>query len=115
MFIRALVNSLINDILNFATFWLIHGSRRLWNNLSDQLHSLEQIFGMRANLKHFLAPLYGDYSLPGYVFAVPWRLLLITLGILLAALVVILHTILFIAYLAAPVIISILYAYAPKF
>jgi hypothetical protein len=113
MLAHALITSLINDILNFLIFWFINGSRRLWNNFSNQIQSLEQTFGIRANFKRFFAPLYGDYSLPGYVFAIPWRLLLMTVGIILVLFITIFYTILFVVYITLPLLISILFIYGP--
>ncbi|MCL5257964.1 MAG: hypothetical protein M1505_01915 [Patescibacteria group bacterium] len=107
MIFQVLGQSLLNDIVDFLQFYFITNLKKISRSFFDQLDRAERQFGFKANLKNFWRPLFSDYSLPGYVFAVPFRLILIGLGLVVILFWLILYSLILLVYLFLPVVISI--------
>jgi hypothetical protein len=80
-FLKALF---LDDLIDFLDFWFHHLPRRILRHYFDTLHSFEREFAFKANLRNLTKPLYGDYTVIGYLIAFPYRVIRIILSLLFA-------------------------------
>lgn len=78
-FLKALI---LDDLIDFLDFWFHHLPKRIIRHYSDILYSFDKYLGFKANLRNITKPLYGDYSIIGYLIAFPYRIIKIFFGLL---------------------------------
>ncbi len=106
MVFRLVISAIIGDIERFVRWYFVDGTKRIIRACLQQLGQVERTFGIRANFQHFTEPLYRDYTPIAYLVAVPWRLILITTGAIVAIAAIAAHLVLLIAWLSLPILIS---------
>lgn len=106
MTLRLVASAIIGDIERFARWYFIDGTKRVVRACAHRLGQVERTFGIRANLQHFTEPLYRDYTPIAYLFAVPWRSVLIVVGAMAAIAVIAVHLAFLIFWLVLPLLIS---------
>jgi len=70
-----LFERLIYRIIAFFRDWYVRGSRRYWHGVIAFVEALDRRFALLVTLKHLFTPLYGDYSVIGYVLGFFFRFL----------------------------------------
>ena len=83
IFFESLLSEIFYDFYLFLKFWFYDSLKFLFNEFLKNLLSIEKKFSIRLNIKHFFEPLYGIKSIEGYFYAIPLRLIIILISILL--------------------------------
>lgn len=106
MFILVLIKEILVDIYKFLKYWFYYSLKYIFNKYFDNILAIERKFSIKLNISNFFVPLYGDRSLPAYVYAIPWRLVLILFGLILQILLFIGFILISLIWIISPVILS---------
>jgi hypothetical protein len=69
----------------------------------DQIYHWDKTLKFKAHLRNLTKPLYGDYTLIGYLVAFPYRVLRIFFGLLIYFFIFIFYLIFLLAWLFLPI------------
>ena len=58
---------------DFLRHWYIKSAKKYWTSVIDQLQEIDYTLAWRITLKNLFQPLYGDYSVIGYVLGFLFR------------------------------------------
>ncbi|BCX15471.1 MAG: hypothetical protein KatS3mg097_363 [Candidatus Parcubacteria bacterium] len=105
MFFVVLKIFILNDLKKFLDFWFIHGPKAIIYSFFDFVYALDKGLSLRANIRNFFAPLYGDHTILGHIIALVYRLIKLFFGLIALILIVILYGLFFIAWSLFPFII----------
>ncbi len=72
--------SLIDRIAEFLTHWYVGSSRTYWHFVMNRLEGLDRSLAWKITLKNLFSPLYGDYTVLGYILGFIFRLGRLLLG-----------------------------------
>lgn len=98
---------IVDDIINFLDFWFHHFPKRIIRDYFDKIYIFEGIFRVRSNLRNITKPLYGDYTLIGYLIAVPYRFLRIIFGLFFYGFVLFFYIVFLLIWIFLPLILLI--------
>ena len=62
-------------VAEFFRHWYIASAKRYFNFALDRLARADRVLAWRITARHLFKPLYGDYSVIGYVFGFVFRVL----------------------------------------
>jgi hypothetical protein len=88
--LRALI---LDDIIDFLDFWFYHFPQRIIRNFFDQVYLWDKNLKVKANLRNLTKPLYGEYTIIGYLITFPYRFFKIFVGLLIYFLIFIFYLI----------------------
>lgn len=63
----------VDRFLSFWRHWYVDGSRYAVHKLRIAIYSLDRSFAVRITIRHFLEPLWGDYSPIGRIIGPLFR------------------------------------------
>ncbi|MGC8981408.1 MAG: hypothetical protein ACP5JU_00440 [Minisyncoccia bacterium] len=106
MVIVFVLEEILNDIFRFLKFWFYDGLKFISNKFFDSILVIEKNFNIRLNLLNFFAPLYGERSLPAYVYAPPLRFTIILIGLFLQLINLLFFLIIFLLWISLPAILT---------
>lgn len=95
---------LLDDLIDFLDFWFHHFPRRIIRLFFDFVYYADKFFAVRANIRNFTKPLFGDYSIIGYAITFVYRSLKIVSGCSLYFFVFCGYFIFIIGWLLLPII-----------
>lgn len=75
-----LINRFLFRIYRFLYNWYSLGSKWIFHYFISILESLDYIFAVKANIRHFFEPMYKDYSFIGRFFGILFRTFRILIG-----------------------------------
>lgn len=93
----------LDDLIDFLDFWFYHFPQRMIRSFFDFVYYTDKFFTLRANIRNFTKPLFGDYSPIGYVISFIYRSFKIITGCLIYFLVFCGYCIFIISWLLLPV------------
>jgi len=102
--IRALI---LDDLIEFLDFWFYHFPKRIVRHFFDQIYLWDKTLKVKANLRNITKPLYGDYTIIGYVIALPYRLIRIFFGFLIYFFIFLFYLAFLLFWLAGPILLLI--------
>jgi hypothetical protein len=94
---------ILDEIIDFLDFWFHHFPQRVIRNFFDQIYLWDKNLKVKANLRNLTKPLYGDYTIVGYLIAFPYRVLRIFLGLLIYFFIFIFYLFFLLAWLFLPI------------
>jgi len=92
-------------IFDFFHHWYIDGSRVIAHQFIDTLESADQTLALRITLRHFLEPLYKDYSVIGRILGIVFRTGRVIIGAVLYLFIAIIFAIAYLVWVAIPAVI----------
>lgn len=90
-------------VLEFLRHWYIKSMRMYSDFVLNKLEDIDKHFAFVITVKHIFHPLYGDYSIIGYVFGFLFRLLRLLIGAAVYVAVFVIAIFFYIIWLAAPI------------
>lgn len=69
-----LVERFFYRIVDFLRHWYVKSARMYFNFVINRFESADRVFAWKITEKNIFKPLYGDYSVVGYVFGFLFRL-----------------------------------------
>ncbi len=100
-----LLDRFVYRVVDFFHHWYVDGSRSMMHRFVNALAAADTIFAVEITLRHFFEPLYRDYSPVGRVVGVIFRAGRILVGIAAYAVLAIVFLLIYVAWLALPVVI----------
>jgi len=94
---------ILDDLIDFIDFWFHHFPKRIIRYFFDQIYIWDKDLKVKANLRNLTKPLYGDYSIIGYLIAFPYRILRISFGFLIYFFILIFYLIFLLFWLFLPI------------
>jgi hypothetical protein len=94
---------ILDEIIDFLDFWFHHFPQRVIRNFFDQIYLWDKNLKVKANLRNLTKPLYGDYTIVGYLIAFPYRVLRIFFGLLIYFFIFIFYLFFLLAWLFLPI------------
>ena len=91
-------------IADFFHDWYIDGSRFLGHKFYALLLDMDRTLAIQITMRHFFEPLYGDYSVVGRVVGMIFRTGRIIIAAVFYVFITILFMIVYLAWIAAPII-----------
>jgi len=98
--LRALI---LDDLIDFLDFWFHHFPQRIIRNFFDQIYLWDKNLKVKAHLRNLTKPLYGDYTIVGYLIAFPYRVLRIFFGFLIYFFIFVFYLIFLLGWLILPI------------
>ncbi len=86
---------ILQDFYKFLRFWYKDSVKFIFDEYVKSFSIIEKNFSIRLNLKNFFKPLYGLRSIETYFYAIPFRIILIFISLILH----ILNTLIFLTIL----------------
>lgn len=86
----------------FFRHWYVTSAKVYWNWVVNQFAELDYTLAWRVTARNLLKPLYGDYSVPGYVIGFFFRSFRLIVGGIVYVFVFALTLTLYIAWLLLP-------------
>jgi hypothetical protein len=86
----------------FFRHWYAKSMKLYWNWVVNQFEELDYTLAWRVTAKNILRPLYGDYSIPGYVIGFIFRVFRLAVGTAVYAVVLALALALYLVWLLIP-------------
>jgi hypothetical protein len=112
MVVVYIIEEIFSDIFRFLKFLFFDSLKFISNKYFDSVLIIEKNFSIRLNILNFFSPLYGDRSLPGFVYAPFVRFSIIFIGLILQLLNFITFLLIFLLWIFMPFILSyIIYKY----
>ena len=102
--ITYLIGRFAYHIMDFFHHWYTDGSRIFFYKFTSLLQRLDQSLALRMTLRYFFQPLYKDYSVIGRILGIVFRTCRAAIGIAVYAVVFAVSLIIYILWLAAPII-----------
>lgn len=66
--------------LDFLRHWYVKSVRIYWNSVFNWLQDIDRTLAWRITAQNLFAPLYGDFSVIGYVFGFLFRFVRLVVG-----------------------------------
>jgi hypothetical protein len=98
--LRALI---LDEIIDFLDFWFHHFPQGVIRSFFDQIYHWDKTLKFKAHLRNLTKPLYGDYTLIGYLIAFPYRVLRIFFALLIYFFIFIFYLFFLLAWLFLPI------------
>ena len=89
-------------IFDFFRHWYVSAFRVHFAHLVDRLEAFDRVIALRVTARFLFEPLYGDYSIIGYVFGFMFRLLRLAVGLAVYAAIITLYLALYLAWALVP-------------
>jgi|GEM_PF-1523717 len=106
MVIVYIIEEILFDIYRFLRFWFFDCLKFISNKYFDTVLAIEKSFSIRLNILNFFSPLFGDRSLPGYVYAPFVRITIIFIGLILQLFNFVIFLMIFLIWIFMPLILS---------
>jgi len=97
-----LIERFFYRILEFLRHWYIKSIRIYSNFVINCFESMDRVFAWKITAKNVFKPLYGDYSVVGYVFGFLFRVVRLAITTAIYACVFIIAVLLYIIWLLLP-------------
>jgi hypothetical protein len=94
---------ILDDLIDLLDFWFHHFPQRIIRNFSDQIYLWDKSLKVKSNLRNLAKPLYGDYSMVGYLIAFPYRILRIFFGMIVYFFIFIFYLVFLFSWLFLPI------------
>lgn len=75
-----LIERFLRSVAAFVRDWYARGSARYWHRVITAVEDMDRGLALVITVKHLFMPLYGDYSVGGYVFGFVFRALRTLVG-----------------------------------
>lgn len=98
--LRALI---LDDLIEFLDFWFHHFPQRVIRHFFDQIYLWDKNLRVKSNLRNLTKPLYGDYTIIGYLIALPYRVFRIFFGLLVYLLIFLFYCLFIILWVILPI------------
>lgn len=95
-------------VVDFFHHWYIDGSRFALRGFLDLISNFDRSLAFRVTAKHFMEPLYGDYSVVGRVLGFVFRFFRLAMGGILYVFLAVVFVIIYAAWLLIPLLIILL-------
>lgn len=102
-----LIGRFVYRIFNFFHHWYADGSKIFFYKLTSLLQDLDRSLALRMTLRYFFQPLFKDYSYMGRILGVIFRTCRILIGLVVYGFVFTLFILIYLFWLAAPIILII--------
>lgn len=96
---------ILNDLKKFLDFWFVHGPKAIVYSFFDFMYALDKGLSLRANIRNFFAPLYGDHTILGHIIALVYRLIKLFFGTIVLILITIFYVLFFVFWSLLPFLI----------
>lgn len=103
MLIFYLFNRFLYRLKEFFRHWYIKSFFIYSHFIVSLLEKIDRVFAFKITLRYLFRPLYGDYSVLGYILGFIFRSGRLVLGGLVHLLIIIMAAILYFIWLATPV------------
>ncbi len=99
-----LVERFFYRIADFLRHWYVKSARMYSNFVMERFESIDRVLAWKITAKNIFKPLYGDYSLVGYVFGFLFRFVRLFVA-----------TVVYICVFIVAVIVYLLWIFLPAF
>jgi len=104
MIIYYIFYDIFQDFFRFFKFWYQEAIRFIFDEFVKNFLFIEKNFSIRLNLKHFFKPLYGIRSIEAYFYAIPLRIILISISLFLHFFNTLVFLIIFLIWIIFPIL-----------
>lgn len=94
---------ILDDLIDFLDFYFHHFPQKILRKYFDNIYSWESSIKLRANLRNFFKPLYGDYSVLGRVIGLVYRTISILFGTIFYSLLFLVYLFFVLIWLGLPI------------
>lgn len=97
-----IANRFIYRIVEFFRHWYVKSARLYSNFVMDRLQALDRKFAWKVTARFLFHPLYGDYTIVGYVFGFIFRVARLIIASAVYLVVLALAIILYVIWILIP-------------
>ncbi len=97
-----LVQRLVYRIVEFFHCWYVRSTKFYWHRVVMRLEQIDHYLAWRITLKHLFEPLYGDYSILGYILGFIFRTLRLFTASIVYAVIFFIAIALYVLWLLIP-------------
>lgn len=89
-------------VTDFFRHWYSAGSRALFANMIDRFERVDRVVALKVTYRFLFEPLYGDYSIIGYIFGFIFRFIRLVGGALIYVVIFSLYLAVYIIWIFIP-------------
>lgn len=89
-------------IADFFRHWYVTASRAHFANMINRFERIDRFVALRVTARFLFQPLYGDYSVIGYILGFIFRSIRLIAGILIYAVLLVIYLALYLVWIAIP-------------